>query len=59
VALGSLVWGLATLHIAGGLKRYDHCGPSQPRPFCDLERLLLRMKFTSVVCAGCLSQVEP
>jgi len=33
VALGSLVWGLATLHIAGGLKLNDHCGPSQPRPF--------------------------
>ena len=34
VALGSLVWWLATLHI-GGLKLYDHCGPFQPRPFCD------------------------
>ena len=27
VALGSLVWWLATLHIAGGLKVDDHCGP--------------------------------
>ena len=27
VALGSLVWWLATLHIAGGLKLNDHCGP--------------------------------
>ena len=27
VALGSLVWWLATLHIAGRLKRHDHCGP--------------------------------
>ena len=27
VALGSLVWWLATLHIAGGLKLDDHCGP--------------------------------
>ena len=35
VALGSLVWWLATLHIAGGLKLTDHCGPFQPRPFCD------------------------
>jgi len=26
VALGSLVWWLATLHIAGGLKLDDHCG---------------------------------
>ena len=35
VALGSLVWWLATLHIAGGLKLRDHCGPFQPRPFHD------------------------
>jgi len=35
VALGSLVWWLATLHIAGELKLNDHCGPFQPRPFCD------------------------
>ena len=35
VALGSLVWWLATLHIAGGLKLDDHCGPFQPRPFND------------------------
>jgi len=35
VALGSLVCWLATLHIAGGLKLNDHCGPFQPRPFCD------------------------
>ena len=27
VVLGSLVWCLVTLHIAGGLKLYDHCGP--------------------------------
>ena len=27
VALGSLVWWLATLHIARGLKLDDHCGP--------------------------------
>ena len=31
VAMGSLVWWLATLHIAGGLKLDDHCGPFQPR----------------------------
>ena len=36
VALGSLVWWLATLHIAGGLKLHDHCGPFQPRPFYEL-----------------------
>ena len=27
VALGSLVWWLVTLRIAGGLKLDDHCGP--------------------------------
>ena len=32
VALGSLVWWLATLHIAGWLELDDHCGPFQPRP---------------------------
>ena len=35
VALGSLVWWLATLHIAGGLKLDDHCGPFQPKLFYD------------------------
>ena len=35
VALGSLVWWFATLHIAGGLKLDDHCDPFQHRPFCD------------------------
>ena len=35
VALGSLVWWLATLHMAGGLKLDVHCGPFQPRPFYD------------------------
>ena len=35
VALGSLIWWLATRHIAGGLKLNDHCGPFQPRPFSD------------------------
>jgi len=35
VALGSLVWWLVTLHIAGGLKLDDHCGPFQPIPFYD------------------------
>ena len=35
VALGSLVWWLATLHIAGGLKLDDHYCPFQPRPFYD------------------------
>jgi len=35
VALDSLVWWLATLHMAGGLEPHDQCGPFQPRPFCD------------------------
>jgi len=35
VALGSLVCWLAILHVAGGLKLNDHCGPFQPRPFYD------------------------
>jgi len=35
VALGSLVWWLVTLHIAGGLQLNDHRGPFQPRPFYD------------------------
>ena len=35
VALGSLVCSLATLHIAGGLKLDDLCGPFQPRPSYD------------------------
>ena len=30
VALGSLVWRLATLHIEGEVKLDDHCGPFQP-----------------------------
>ena len=33
--LGNLVWQLASLHMAGGLKLDDHCGPFQPRPFDD------------------------
>ena len=35
VALGSLVWWLVTLHIAGGLKLDDDYGPFQSRPFYD------------------------
>ena len=35
VALGSLVWWLATLPTVGGLKLHDHCGPFQFRPFYD------------------------
>ena len=32
---GILLWWLVTLHLAGGLKLDDHCGPFQPRPFYD------------------------
>ena len=35
VALGSLLWWLATLTLAGGLKLDDHSGTFQPRPFYD------------------------
>jgi len=35
VALGSLVWWLAALHIAGSLKLYDCYCPFQPRSFYD------------------------
>ena len=35
VALGSPVWWLTVLHIAGGLKLHDHYGPFQPKPFYD------------------------
>jgi len=47
VAPGSLVWWLATLHIAGGLKRDDHCGPLQPRPFYDSMILFISMETTT------------
>ena len=42
MALGSLVQQLATLHIAGGLKLGDHCGPFQSRPF--YESMILKKK---------------
>ena len=35
VALGSLVWWLATLPVARGLKQDDHYGPFQSSPFYD------------------------
>jgi len=53
VALGSLVKWLATLHIAGGLKLDDHCGPFQPRPFYDSVTLskILILKELSDFCS--------
>ena len=39
VALGDPVGWLATLHIAGGLKLDDHCGPFQPSPFHDYDSM--------------------
>jgi len=51
VALGSLVWWLVTLHIAGGLKLDVHCGPFQPRPFCDsVNRSIRQLDKTSISC---------
>jgi len=49
VALGSLVWWLAALHIAGGLKLDDHCGPFQPRPFYDSMTGTLNIQFFSTI----------
>jgi len=43
VALGSLGCWLATLHVAGGLKLNDHCGPFQPRSFYDSKKLLRKI----------------
>jgi len=51
VVLGSLVWWLATLHIAGGLKLDGHCGSFQPRPFYD--------SMISLVNANLLSSDSP
>ena len=34
---------METLHIAGGLKLDDHCGPFQPRPFCDSMNMVLAL----------------
>ena len=41
VALGSRVWWLANLHVAGGLKLDDHF---QPRPFYDSVILIFYIK---------------
>jgi len=41
VALGSLVWWLATLPVAGKLKIHDHCGPFQHRTFYDSMNLAI------------------
>jgi len=43
VALGSLVWWLATLHIVGDLKLDDHCGPFQPWPFYDSNKIKMKV----------------
>ena len=51
VALGSLLWWLATLHRAGGLKLDDHCGPVQPRRFYDSMIVFLTVKCASFVNA--------
>ena len=41
VALGSLVWWLATLPMEEGLKLDDHCGLFQPKPFYDDSMMIL------------------
>ena len=48
VALGSLVWWLAILHIAGGLKLDGHCGPFQPRPFYEHKERHCKNKLDSL-----------
>jgi len=50
VALGSLVCWLATLHVAGGLKLDDHCGPFQPGSFYD------SVSRTTQDCPNCMFQ---
>ena len=48
-ALGSLVWWLAALHIAGGgLELNGHCGPFQPRPFYDSMTVTFNHTITEV-----------
>ena len=44
VALGSLVWWLVTLHLVGGLKLNDRCGPFQPRPFYDSMKMTMAVQ---------------
>jgi len=64
VALGSLVWWLATLHIAGGLELNDHCDPFQPRPFYDSMNILKATSFGKMFSCNkshswCLSCMLP
>jgi len=64
VALGSLVWWLVTLHIAGGLKLDDHCGPFQPQPFYDsmiLKHLTRHFPLhcAQPSCGTCFHKVHP
>ena len=55
VALGSLVWWLVILYIAGGLKLHDHCGPLQPRTFYDSMILSLPLSRLNTPCSLSLS----
>ena len=54
VVLGSLGCWLVTLHIAGGLKLSHHCGPFQPRPFCDSIISVLRAEFVTYFLILCI-----
>ena len=55
VALGSLVWWLATLHIAGGLKLDDHCGPFQPRHYVTFPNRIFFYSHKKIVHICCNS----
>jgi len=56
VALGSLVWWLVTLHIAGGLELNDHCVPFQPRSFCG-SMILQFHDFSKAVLENCSNNI--
>ena len=60
VALGSLVWWLATLHIAGGLELNDHCVSFQPRPLYDSMILTreVRQYCTLLLLKGKLARIR-
>ena len=47
VALGSLVWWMVILHIAGGLKLDNHCGPFQPKLFYNF---VTEKKLQQLIC---------
>ena len=58
VALGSLVWWLATLHIAEGLKLNDHCAPFQPRPSYDSVIIRKKVNYWFCISAVLTRQID-